>query len=118
IVGSEVTSDECAKVSAAGAQPAERRERSGAVDITSPAPADVGLPHPIPDTTPGARSRRSGRDPSPCDQPLDRERDVMPLNPSRLYTNDERTACKLRCPECHARLALTWRRARRPGRSD
>lgn len=42
----------------------------------------------------------------------------MPLNPSRLYTNDERTACKLRCPECHARLALTWRRARRPGRSD
>ncbi len=42
----------------------------------------------------------------------------MTLDPNNVYTAPERAARRLRCPECHARLALTWRRARQPGRSE
>ena len=42
----------------------------------------------------------------------------MALDTTRTYTLTERTASKLRCPECNARLALTWRRARESGRSE
>jgi hypothetical protein len=42
----------------------------------------------------------------------------LALDPKRIHTAAERHACRLRCPDCHAPLALTWRRARAAGRSE
>ena len=42
----------------------------------------------------------------------------MALDPNRIHTTAERQATRLRCPDCNAPLALTWRRARASGRSE
>jgi hypothetical protein len=42
----------------------------------------------------------------------------MALDKDKIYRTDERASLRLRCPECHAPLAVTWRRASRSGRSE
>ena len=42
----------------------------------------------------------------------------MGIDHDRIYTRDERARTRSRRPECSAPLALTWRRARQPGRSE
>jgi hypothetical protein len=42
----------------------------------------------------------------------------MPIDKDRIFSADERAKHRPRCPECHAPLALSWRRARRSGRSE
>jgi hypothetical protein len=42
----------------------------------------------------------------------------MPGPGEHVYTKAERATTRLRCPECRAPLAITWRRARQPGRSE
>jgi hypothetical protein len=42
----------------------------------------------------------------------------MAIDHTRIYTSGERARTRYRCPECNTPLALTWRRARQPGRSE
>jgi hypothetical protein len=42
----------------------------------------------------------------------------MAIDHNRIHTKVERARARYRCPECNTPLALTWRRARQPGRSE